>query len=98
MHMPRFFSFSHLSTLALAIACGASPGWALSPGNKPVSAKEPITLNFVNAEIDAVARTAAAFKLELAELAQRTENRAQRRARLARLRKARRGAAKRVRS
>ncbi len=49
-------------------------------------------------DIDAVARTAAAFKLELAELAQRTENRAQRRARLARLRKARRGAAKRVRS
>ncbi|MEK7346916.1 MAG: type II secretion system secretin GspD [Pseudomonadota bacterium] len=61
MQSPRLFKRARLPSLALAlaIACGVSTGWAQNPGHKPPSAKEPVTLNFVNAEIDAVARTMA---------------------------------------
>ncbi len=59
MHTPRFFTPSHLSAIAVAIACWGPPGWAQSTGNKASTPKEPVTLNFQNAEIDAVARTLA---------------------------------------
>jgi general secretion pathway protein D len=59
MHKPHLLTLTPLCTLALTIACWGSPAWAQSTSTKPVSAKEPVTLNFVNAEIDAVARTIA---------------------------------------
>jgi general secretion pathway protein D len=44
------------ATLALCMLLAGMPAWAQAP-----RANEPITLNFVNAEIDAVARTMAAI-------------------------------------
>ncbi len=59
MHTSRLFSHFSLSTIALALACWGPPGWAQSTASKSVSVKEPVTLNFQNAEIEAVARTMA---------------------------------------
>jgi general secretion pathway protein D len=59
MHKTHLLTHTPLCTIALAIACWGSTAWAQSPNVKPVSAREPVTLNFVNAEIDAVARTIA---------------------------------------
>ncbi len=55
----RLLSHTNLSVLALALACWGTLGWAQSQAVKPISVKEPVTLNFQNAEIDAVARTLA---------------------------------------
>jgi general secretion pathway protein D len=61
MHTPHFLTNPRLSTLALALAmtCCGPMAMAQTGGSKASSAKEPVTLNFVNAEIDAVARTLA---------------------------------------
>jgi general secretion pathway protein D len=59
MHTPRLFTLYHLSALSVAIACWGPPGWAQSADNRASTLKEPVTLNFQNAEIDAVARTLA---------------------------------------
>ena len=66
MHtLNTFFRTRHLSLIACAtglIVGGATQVWAQTPGTKTgVGKKEPITLNFVNAEIDAVARTLASL-------------------------------------
>lgn len=55
----RLLRHTKLSVLALILACWGPPGWAQSQAGKPTAAKEPVTLNFQNAEIDAVARTLA---------------------------------------
>jgi general secretion pathway protein D len=59
MHMPHFLSTARLSALALAWACCSPMATAQTAGGKPHASREPITLNFVNAEIEAVARTLA---------------------------------------
>jgi len=59
MHTPHFLTTSSLSALALAWACFSPITMAQTGGPKRNLAKEPVTLNFVNAEIDAVARTLA---------------------------------------
>jgi general secretion pathway protein D len=59
MFTPHFITSLRLSALALAITCSLSAVWAQNAAGKPLSAKEPVTLNFVNVEIDAVARTIA---------------------------------------
>ncbi|PUE06494.1 type II secretion system protein GspD [Limnohabitans sp. T6-5] len=46
-----------LTAAALTWACLGTPAGAQTP--KPINPKEPVTLNFQNAEIDAVARTLA---------------------------------------
>ncbi len=56
---PRLLSQYSLPAIALTLACWGLPGWAQSQASKSVLAKEPVTLNFQNAEIDAVARTLA---------------------------------------
>ena len=66
MHTLNTFSKAcRLSLLACAASMalgGAAQVWAQSPSNKAgTGKKEPITLNFVNAEIDAVARTLASL-------------------------------------
>ena len=66
MHtLNTFFRTSRLSVIACAASLtlgGAAQVWAQAPSNKPgIGKKEPITLNFVNAEIDAVARTLASL-------------------------------------
>jgi general secretion pathway protein D len=66
MHTLNTFSKAcRLSLLACAASMalgGAAQIWAQSPSNKAgTGKKEPITLNFVNAEIDAVARTLASL-------------------------------------
>jgi general secretion pathway protein D len=66
MHTLNTFSKAcRLSLLACAASMalgGAAQVWAQSPGNKAgTGKKDPITLNFVNAEIDAVARTLASL-------------------------------------
>jgi len=66
MHTLNTFSKAcRLSLLACAASMalgGAAQVWAQSPSNKVgTGKKEPITLNFVNAEIDAVARTLASL-------------------------------------
>jgi len=54
-----FFTFRPvLSCIALAAAALASSGWAQG-GKSAVKAGESVTLNFVNADIEAVARTVA---------------------------------------
>jgi general secretion pathway protein D len=59
MHTPHFLTVSRLSALALALACWGPMAMAQTGSAKTNTSKEPITLNFVNAEIDAVARTLA---------------------------------------
>ena len=59
MHMPHFLSTARLSALALALVCCSPMAMAQTAGAKPNASREPITLNFVNAEIEAVARTLA---------------------------------------
>ena len=59
MHTPHFLTTSSLSALALAWACFSPITMAQTGAPKRSLAKEPVTLNFVNAEIDAVARTLA---------------------------------------
>ncbi len=64
MNMP--FSLSPRSVLAraiaLSLALGAAPAaWSQSGPAPALRAGEPVTLNFVNAEIEAVARTMAAL-------------------------------------
>ena len=59
MHTPHFLTASRLSALALVLACCGPAALAQTGGAKTSTSKEPITLNFVNAEIDAVARTLA---------------------------------------
>ena len=61
MHTPHFLTNPRRSTLALAfaLACCGPLAMAQTGGAKASRAKEPVTLNFVNAEIDAVARTLA---------------------------------------
>lgn len=59
MYSPHFLTASRISALALALACCAPMAMAQSGNNKSSKAKEPVTLNFVNAEIEAVARTLA---------------------------------------
>jgi general secretion pathway protein D len=66
MHtLNHFFRTSRLSLIACATSLavgGAAQVWAQAPGSKTgVGKKEPITLNFVNAEIEAVARTLASL-------------------------------------
>mgnify|MGYP000408531483 FL=1 len=66
MHtLNTFFQSSRLSLIACAASLamgGATQVWAQAPGPKSgVGKKDPITLNFVNAEIDAVARTLASL-------------------------------------
>ena len=64
MHTPHTpFTTKRLSVLGLALwlsLSSASLAWAQSPGHK-AKGKEPITLNFVNADIEAVARTLASL-------------------------------------
>src|SRR5436190_4165302 len=48
------------TVLALACALAAS-GTAFAQATRPRPAREPVTLNFVNADIEAVARTMAAI-------------------------------------
>jgi len=55
----RLLSQYSLPAIALTLACWGLPSWAQSQASKSVLAKEPVTLNFQNAEIDAVARTLA---------------------------------------
>ncbi len=63
MHSPHFLTTSRLSTLAFALAlaltCWGPMAMAQTVKPKTTRAKEPVTLNFVNAEIEAVARTLA---------------------------------------
>jgi general secretion pathway protein D len=59
MHTPHFLTASRISALALAWACCLPMAMAQTARTKSNASKEPITLNFVNAEIDAVARTLA---------------------------------------
>jgi general secretion pathway protein D len=66
MHtLNTFFQSSRLSLIACAASLaigGTTQTWGQTPVNKSgVGKKEPITLNFVNAEIDAVARTLASL-------------------------------------
>jgi len=66
MHtLNSFLQSSRLSLIACAISLavgGTTPVGAQTPGNKSgAGKKEAITLNFVNAEIDAVARTLASL-------------------------------------
>ncbi len=66
MHTPNTFSHAarlSLGACALGLMLGAATQvWAQAPGQKPgLGKKEPITLNFVNAEIDAIARTLASL-------------------------------------
>jgi general secretion pathway protein D len=66
MHtLNTFFRTSHLSLIACATSMvlgGAAQVWAQAPSAKTgVGKREPITLNFVNAEIEAVARTLASL-------------------------------------
>ncbi|OYU32248.1 MAG: type II secretion system protein GspD [Comamonadaceae bacterium PBBC2] len=62
MHtLNTFFKSGRLSVMALALALASSGwAWAQAPGQK-AKGKEPITLNFVNADIEAVARTLASL-------------------------------------
>ena len=62
MHtLNTFFKSGRLSVMTLALALGSSGwAWAQAPGQK-AKGKEPITLNFVNADIEAVARTLASL-------------------------------------
>ncbi|MGI9150204.1 MAG: type II secretion system secretin GspD [Limnohabitans sp.] len=65
--LKRFSSLSRPQTLRLAISLALAPALSLSgasllhaaPPVKKAAAAEPITLNFVNAEIESVARTLA---------------------------------------
>jgi len=57
MHTPLLLNPARLTAIALALACLGGTAWA-QPA-KPVNPKEPVTLNFQNAEIEAVARTLA---------------------------------------
>jgi general secretion pathway protein D len=59
MHTPHFLTTPRLSAMLLAVACCAPMAMAQSSNTKSNTGKEPVTLNFVNAEIDAVARTLA---------------------------------------
>ena len=66
MHtLNTFFQSRRLSLIACAASLamgGAMQVWAQAPGPKSgIGKKDPITLNFVNAEIDAVARTLASL-------------------------------------
>jgi general secretion pathway protein D len=66
MHtLNTFFKASRLSLIACTASMalgGAAQAWAQSPSHKAgTGKKEPITLNFVNVEIDAVARTLASL-------------------------------------
>ena len=66
MHtLNTFFQSSRLSLIACAASLaigGTTQTWGQTPVNKSgIGKKEPITLNFVNAEIDAVARTLASL-------------------------------------
>src|SRR4051812_19335016 len=56
---PRFL-LARSTVLALACALAAS-GTAFAQATRPRPAREPVTLNFVNADIEAVARTMAAI-------------------------------------
>jgi general secretion pathway protein D len=62
MHtLNTFFKSGRLSVMTLALALGSSGlAWSQAPGQK-AKGKEPITLNFVNADIEAVARTLASL-------------------------------------
>ena len=62
MHtLNTLFRSGRLSVMALALTLGSSGlAWAQTPGQK-AKGKEPITLNFVNADIEAVARTLASL-------------------------------------
>ncbi len=57
MHKHLFLNPARLTAMALAFAFLGGNAW--SQPVKPVNPKEPVTLNFQNAEIDAVARTLA---------------------------------------
>ena len=59
MNAPALFTPHSLSAIALVLACWVLPAGAQSPNPKPLSAKEPVSLNFQNVDIDAVARTLA---------------------------------------
>ena len=59
MHTPHFLTTPRLSAMVLAVACCAPMAIAQSGNTKSNTGKEPVTLNFINAEIDAVARTLA---------------------------------------
>ena len=59
MHTPHFLTTPRLSAMVLAVACCAPMAIAQSGNTKSNTGKEPVTLNFVNAEIEAVARTLA---------------------------------------
>ena len=59
MHTPHFLTTPRLSAMVLAVACCAPMAIAQSGNTKSNTGKEPVTLNFVNADIDAVARTLA---------------------------------------
>ena len=66
MHtLNTFFQSRRLSLIACATSLavfGTMPAWAQAAGPKSgIGQKDPITLNFVNAEIDAVARTLASL-------------------------------------
>ena len=66
MHtLNTFFQSSRLSLIACAASLaigGTTQTWGQTPVKKSgIGRKEPITLNFVNAEIDAVARTLASL-------------------------------------
>jgi general secretion pathway protein D len=62
MHtLNTFFKSGRLSVMTLALVMASSGlAWAQAPGQK-AKGKEPITLNFVNADIEAVARTLASL-------------------------------------
>ncbi|WP_416547468.1 type II secretion system secretin GspD [Limnohabitans sp. DCL3] len=59
MQTPHFLTASRLSAVAMALACCVPMAMAQTGSTKSSKAKEPVTLNFVNAEIEAVARTVA---------------------------------------
>src|SRR3569623_2081026 len=60
-HSPRSL-LSRSTALALACALVASgPAFAQQPTQRARASREPVTLNFVNADIEAVARTMAAI-------------------------------------
>jgi general secretion pathway protein D len=59
MHTSRIFSHSHLLVISVTLACWMPLGWTQNTVKKPASTKEPVTLSFQNADIDAVARTLA---------------------------------------
>ncbi len=59
MYTPTFSAPKSLLAMLVLLACCGLPVVAQSPNPKPLSAKEPVSLNFQNVEIEAVARTLA---------------------------------------